>query len=221
MGVSLIIGNALCVLLATVFGVSWLFMAKYSNKSDTSFRPWHELAVGRRAEKAGGDVRHRQSATRSAGKRSRFINLSAIITRQNWLEWPVIVGVLLLGLAGWVVKVVLTEDRPGRVLLGDFIYPYWPLQRSECVLAGLMFAGIGSLLIGWSAPARRLFLRWLHHAGFAQSVSMVPKSLRTGSVAVKRGVSEAAAASSAYPETSSTRAVTPSATEVMGDHHGI
>lgn len=220
-GVSLIMGNALGVLLSTVFGVSWLFMAKYSNQSDTSFRPWHEQGVGRRNEQAGEGVRHRQSATRSAGKRPHIRILATTITRQDWLERPVLAGVVLFGLAVWVVKVVLTEDRPGRRLLGDLIYAYWPLQPYECLLAALVSAVLGLLLIGRSAPGRRVFLQWLGHMGFDHAVSKVSNSRQTGPVVMKRDESEASPASSTASATSSAQATVPSTTPAFVDHHGI
>lgn len=220
-GVGLIIGNALCVLLSTVFGVCWLFMAKDSNRSDTIYQPWYELAGGRRNLKAGGDVRHRQSATHSAGKSGHFRILATMITRQNWLERPVIAGVALLGLAGWVVKVVLTEDRPGRSLLGDFLYAYWPLQPYECLLTALVMTVFGLVLIGWSAPGHQVLLQWLHHTGFDRTVSKVSRSLQKASVAVKAGGSAATAASSNHPATSSTKSTVPSAPPAFVDHHGI
>jgi len=114
-----------------------------------------------------------------------------------------VTGIVLMAVSGRVFYAVLTAARPGRVLLGDQLYEYWPLQPAECVLLGLGLGGTGTLLTAWFSPIRAILSRYL--ASMRPSVSALP----VHQPAVRTGVNEPAGGLKA------------SWSGACEDHHGI
>jgi len=127
-------------------------------------------------------------------------------------------GLVLLMLSGWCFRAVLTAARPGRLLLGDTMYQWWPLQPSECVLIGLGLGLTGLGLAGFSGQGRRLVAVW---RGRGVSSAILPPRKPTSVVTL----------SPAFPHPRQTDTIDhrkpasvaiPSSVEVdTGDHHGI
>jgi hypothetical protein len=128
-------------------------------------------------------------------------------------------GLVLLGIAGWIFRAVLTEGRPGRVLLGDWLYAYWPLQPGACVVIGV-FVGVCGLLLLWMSPAGRSLLLLPQRGGWLQGLVV---ARQVEQPAVIRSVPKAVsvAASVAVGSTSGSAHPRDPGPNPGGDHHGI
>jgi hypothetical protein len=216
--VSLLFGNVIWMLLAAVPGVFWLLAAKYSTNSEMHFRQRQQHASAQTRTNAGNDHRP-QPPTRKTKTPSLPENLAASVIHNSPSFWLITAGVTSLVLAGWVLTAVVTDPKPGRKLLGDFLYEYWPLQPNECRLLGAGLVGLGLLLTGLSAPCRR----WL-----------AVRLLRIGNTGIPAAFqnpfsellsTQGAAATEAAPQHSTTISAPPMAVPqsqpTFMDHHGI
>ena len=134
-----------------------------------------------------------------------------------------ITGMGLLALSGWVFLAVLSEDRPGRRLLGDTLYAYFPLQPGECVVLGTGLGLFGLAFTGLSPTGRRWISVILRGAG--QLPAGASSSDKPFEKLPPAGVSgRLTAAGSLHHETPSVRPPIQgysAASETGADHHGI
>lgn len=69
-------------------------------------------------------------------------------------------GISLLALAGWVFPALFTAERPGRLLPGDTVDKFRPVQPPECVWLGMGPGGSGLLLVTLFPPGCDLTVLW-------------------------------------------------------------
>lgn len=139
-----------------------------------------------------------------------------------------ITGMGLLAMSGWVFLAVWSEDRPGRRLLGDALYAYFPLQPGECLVLGTGLGLFGLTLTGLSPTGRRLISLFRRGAAAVPAGVLpgVSPSGKPAGTARPAGVSErrTATAVASHHEIPSVRQPTrdySAASQTGADHHGI
>ena len=146
-------------------------------------------------------------------------------------------GIVLLTAAAWIFVAVMISQRPGRMLLGDALYGYWPVQPAECLMAGLVLLTAGVALIAVSPNGRTLLAQFRSentppssphspsHPRNTVSAGQPTDSQQSPRDATTSGTTAAPPANAPTASTTplATAALPPSVipTPVLKDHHGI